>query len=91
VPRYYFHFTDGAHWFTDGNGQELSGLRAVRRHALKDVRALKMALCERNAHDFSEWIMAVVDASGRTLFAIGFDLRPRPVPMEFLAAERQDA
>ena len=54
MPRYYFHFTDGAHWFTDGNGQELSGLRAVRRHALKDVRALKMALCERNAHDFSD-------------------------------------
>ena len=91
MSRYYFHFTDGVHWFTDGRGQELPGLRAARMHALKDVRALKAALCERHAHDFSEWLMAVVDASGRAVFAIGFDLRPRLVPMEFLAAERQDA
>src|SRR5690349_20896780 len=91
MQRYYFHFTDGAHWFTDSSGLELAGLRAARLHALKDVRALKSALCERNAHDFSEWIMAVADASGRAVFALGFDLRPRLVPMEFLAAERQVA
>ena len=90
VPRYYFHFTDGTHWFTDSNGHELAGLRAARAHALKDVHALKAALCERNAHDFSEWIMAVVDASGRAVFAMGFDLRPRLVPMELLAADQQE-
>src|SRR5215831_6490875 len=33
VPRYHFHFTDGVHWFTDGNGQDLPGLRAARTHA----------------------------------------------------------
>ena len=91
VPRYYFHFTDGSHWFTDGRGQELAGLSAARTHALKDIRALKAVLCERKAHDFSDWIMAVVDGSGRAVFAIGFDLRPRLVPMEFLAADRQEA
>ena len=91
MPRYYFHFTDGTHWFTDGNGLELAGLRAARTHAFSDICALKAALCERGAHDFSEWIMAVVDASGRAVFAIGFDLRPRLVPMEFLAGERQEA
>ena len=91
MPRYHFHFTDGVHWFTDGNGQDLPGLRAARTHALNDIRALKAALRARNAHDFSEWIMAVVDGSGRAVFAIGFDLRPRLVPMEFLAGERQEA
>jgi len=64
VPRYYFHFTDGTHWFTDSKGHELAGLHAARVHALQDVRALTAALCERHVQDLSAWTMAVVDSSG---------------------------
>ena len=84
VPRYYFHFTDGTHWFTDSKGHELAGLRAARVHALQDVRALTAALCERHVQDLSAWTMAVVDSSGRAVFALGFDRKPRLVPVEFL-------
>ena len=91
MPRYFFHFSDGTHWFSDGVGHELRGLHAARAHAVEDVRALKAALRERQADDFSGWIMTVVDASGRAVFALDFQLRPRLVPMEFLAESRPEA
>jgi len=47
VPRYFFHFSDGTRQFTDGAGQELSGLAAVRAHATKQVREIKAAMCLR--------------------------------------------
>lgn len=80
MPRYFFHFCDGRHWFTDSNGLELSGLRAARAHAVKDVRELKAALCERHVQDLSGWTMTVVDADHRPVFVLGFDLKPRPSP-----------
>jgi len=83
VQRFYFHFCDGTHWFTDKTGHELSGLRAARAHALKDVRELKAALCERNILDLTDWTMTVVDAAGRPVFVLGFDLRPRHAPPLF--------
>lgn len=93
MPRYYFHFSDGGHWFTDSNGLELAGLRAARAHALKDVRALSAALCERHVQDLSPWTMTVVDGAGKAVFALGFDRKPRLVLAEFHsgAALRHDA
>jgi hypothetical protein len=91
VPRYFFHFTDGMHWFTDGHGHELAGLRAARAHALKDVRALTAALCERHVQNLSGWIMTVVDDTGKAVFALGFDCKPRLVPVEFLSGEARAA
>lgn len=89
MPRYYFHFSDGTHWFSDNTGHELVGLRAVRAHAIKDVRALTAALCERHVQDLSGWTMTVVNAEGKAVFALGFDLKPRLVPIEFAPEERQ--
>ena len=81
--RYYFHFSNGTHWFTDRTGQELSGLRAARAHALKDVRELKAALFERNILDLTDWTMTVVNAAGRPVFVLGFDLRQHQAPPLF--------
>ena len=91
MPRYFFHFSDGHHWFSDNKGHELSGLRAARSHALKDVRALTAALCERHVQDLSAWTMTVVNAAGKPVFALGFDLKARLVPIEFRAERGEHA
>jgi Domain of unknown function (DUF6894) len=78
VPRYYFHFSDGTRRFTDSSGHELSGLRAARAHAVKDIREIKAALCARRIEDLSAWSMTVADARGKPVFVLGFDLKPRP-------------
>jgi Domain of unknown function (DUF6894) len=78
VPRYFFHFSDGTRRFTDSNGHELSGLRAARAHAVKDIRDLKAATCARRIEDMSGWSMIVADARGKAVFTLGFDLKPRP-------------
>ena len=88
MSRYFFHFTDGTHWFTEGTGRELSGLRAARAHAIRHTRELKAAVCDPQIQDLSDW-MLTVDASGHPLFALGFDFTPRLVPVEFLAADRR--
>jgi hypothetical protein len=79
VPRYFFHFTDGARQFSDDHGQELAGLRAARAHATQQVRDLKAAMCDQVITDLSAWSMNVADARGRIVFALGFDLKPRPI------------
>ena len=76
MPRYFFHFSDGKHHFTDGAGVELSGMAAARVHATKQVRELKVAMCHPTIQDLSGWSMSVVDAKAATVFAIGFDLQP---------------
>jgi hypothetical protein len=76
VPRYFFHFSDGKRQFTDGVGQELGGMAAVRRHAQHQIRELKAALCDPHIQDLSDWSMIVADAGGKTVFAMRFDLRP---------------
>ena len=91
MPRYFFHFTDGTHWFTDSHGHDLAGLRAARAHALQDVRALTEALCQRHVQDLSGWIMTVADDGGEAVFALGFDRKPRLVPAEFLSGEARAA
>jgi hypothetical protein len=76
VPRYFFHFSDGKRQFTDDTGEELSGLVAARAHATKHVRELKTAMCNPIIQDLSGWTMTVVDANGKIVFSIGFDLKP---------------
>jgi hypothetical protein len=81
VPRYYFHFSDGERQFSDDSGIDLAGLRAARAHATAQVRELKAAMCDRTIRDFGGWSMTVTDARDRTVFVLGFDLKPRaPAP-----------
>jgi len=79
VPRYFFHFTDGERQFSDDKGHDLAGLRAAREHATNHVRELKAAMCAPAIQDLTGWSMSVADARGRTVFVLGFDLKPRPV------------
>jgi hypothetical protein len=78
VPRYFFHFSDGNSQFTDSSGHELSGMAAARDHATEQVRELKAAMSDPHIPDFSGWTMTVADANGKTVFEIGFDLKPPP-------------
>ena len=89
MSRYFFHFTDGTHWFSDDTGRELSGLRAARAYAIRHTRELKAAVCDPQILDMSGWTLTVVDASGYPLFALGFDFTPRLVPVELLVASRR--
>ena len=82
MPHYFFHFTDGQRVFRDADGQQLSGLRAARVHATQQVRDLKAAMCDAAIQDLSAWSMMVGDAHGRTVFVLGFDMKPRPQPAE---------
>ena len=76
MPRYFFHFSDGKHRFSDTSGRELRGLGAARKHAVQQVRELKAAMCDPHIQDLSGWSMTVVNANGATVFEIGFDLKP---------------
>jgi hypothetical protein len=42
------------------------------------VRELKVAMCDPYIQDLSGWSMSVADAKGDVVFALGFDLRPKP-------------
>ncbi len=76
MPRYFFHFSDGKRRFSDGVGQDLRGLGAARRHAVQQVREIKVAMCDPHIQDLSAWSMTVVDTRGKTVFEVGFDLKP---------------
>ena len=76
MPRYFFHLSDGKRQFTDDTGVELPGMAAVRGHASKHVRELKVAMCHPNIQDLSGWSMTVHDASEKPVFKISFDQRP---------------
>ncbi|MGA2566457.1 MAG: hypothetical protein ABSF41_06480 [Pseudolabrys sp.] len=89
MPRYYFHFSDGTRWFSDDKGRDLSGLRAARLHAIRHTRELEAALCDPHIQDLSGWTLTVADAGGKPVFALGFDLTPRPVPAALLVAGRE--
>lgn len=77
MPRYFFHFTDGKRQFSDTSGHDLSGMQAVRAQAMRQVRELKAAMSDPIVQDLTNWSMTVVDASGKPVFALGFDLKPR--------------
>lgn len=92
MPRYYFHFSDGERQFSDDSGIDLAGLRAARAHATAQVRELKAAMCDRTIRDFGGWSMTVTDARDRTVFVLGFDLKPRaPAPPGSARAGAADA
>ena len=76
MPRYFFHFSDGERHFSDDVGHEFGGLAAARRHAVTQVRELKAAMCDPHIQDLSGWTMTVADRNGRSVFEIGFDLKP---------------
>jgi hypothetical protein len=75
MARYFFHFSDGRRTFTDSTGVELAGIASARQHAGEQVREMRSAMPER-ALDWSGWKMVVVDAGGKTVFELGFDLKP---------------
>lgn len=77
MPRYFFHFSDGKRQFSDTSGQVLSGIGAARVHATRHVREMQEAMCHPIVQDLSGWSMSVTDGKGKTVFTIGFDLKPR--------------
>ena len=77
MPRYYFHFSDGKREFADTVGCELRGLAEARVHSAVQVRDLKAVLCAPSLADLSGWSMRVADTGGKTVYEIGFDLRPK--------------
>ena len=73
MPRYFFHFSDGEHTFTDATGGDFMGAEAVRVHAKRQVREIKGVLSERRILDWSSWKMIVANIEGKTVFEVGFD------------------
>ena len=82
MPRYFFHFSDGRHHFTDAGGHELPGIGAARAHAKQQVQEISAAMCHPQIQDLSAWSLTAVDAEGRTVCELAFDLRPAPVGEE---------
>jgi len=76
MARYFFHFSDGKRTFTDTTGVELPGIAAVRAHAGAQIREMHSAMSGQALVDWSGWKMAAVDVGGKTVFEIGFDLKP---------------
>jgi hypothetical protein len=79
MPRYFFHISRGKHTFTDSAGVELVGIAAARTHATTKIRDMRATLPSGHLQDWSGWTMTVVDAKGKTVLEIGFDLSPRPL------------
>jgi uncharacterized protein DUF6894 len=76
MPRYYFHFSDGKHVFSDSIGLELTGLADVRDRVIKQIRTLKSSQSERRIQEWTDWKMKVVDANGNSVIEVGFELKP---------------
>ena len=74
MPRYFFQFGDGKHTFTDAAGAELNGIAAARAHATAQIREMRGVQSERALRNWAAWKMIVVDAKGKTIFEVGFDL-----------------
>jgi hypothetical protein len=80
MPRYFFHFSDGKHTFTDAAGVELNGIAAARAYATAQIRELRGAKSERALQNWAPWKMIVIDAKGKTIVEVGFDLSTRSMP-----------
>jgi hypothetical protein len=78
MPRYYFHFSDGKRTFTDSIGVELTGIAAARSQVIAQIREMRGALSEHPLQDWSGWTMTVVNAEGKTVLEIDFDLALDP-------------
>ena len=79
MPRYYFHFSDGTHTFTDGVGLQLTGFADMRSRVVGHIREIKGALSERRIHDWTKWKLVVTEESQVTILEVGFDLKPKPL------------
>ena len=79
MPRYFFHISRGKHTFTDSAGVELVGIAAARARATTQIRDMRASLPAGSLQDWSGWTMTTVNANGKTLLEIGFDLNPRPL------------
>ena len=76
MPRYFFHISRGKHTFTDSAGVELVGIAAARTHATTKIRDMRATLPSGHLQDWSGWTMTAVDAKGKIVFEVGFDLTP---------------
>lgn len=90
MPKFYFHFSDGQRTFSDTLGVDLTGLAALRREAVRQIRDMKATQLESGAHgSWPDWTMTAVDARGTPVLHMGFDLTPKPLPArETLPAAR---
>ncbi len=79
MPRYFFHVSRGKHTFTDSAGVELAGIAAARTHATTQIRDMRDSLPSGHLQDWLGWKIIVVDAEGKTVLEVGFDLNPRPL------------
>ena len=77
MSRFFFHFSDGTRTFTDTTGIELAGIAAIRKHARAQIRDMVSVITERNFQDWAGWKMIVLDAFGKTILEVSFDLSPR--------------
>lgn len=75
----FFHFNDGKRRVTDTIGVELTGIAAARKHAMAQIREMKNILLKRQIQNWSELQMVVVNADGKMVFEVGFDLIPKPL------------
>jgi len=78
MPRYYFHFSDGKHTFTDRVGLELTGFADMRSRVVSHIREIKGALSEHRIQDWTNWKLVVTEESQVTILEVGFDLKPKP-------------
>ena len=70
MPRYFFHFSDGKHTFTDAAGVELNDSVAAKAHAIGQIREMRDAQSERALQNWAVWEMIVVGAKGKTFFEV---------------------
>jgi len=78
MPRYFFHFSDGKSTFTDDIGTDLAGLGNAKKLAISQMRDWKSKQSAGEIREWSNWKMIVVDANGKIVLEVGFDLTPRP-------------
>ncbi len=76
MARYYFHFNDGKRTFIDSFGVDLVGIASARSRAATQVREMRDVIAQQNIQDWSKWKMVVVDDYGKSVYEIGFDLKP---------------
>jgi hypothetical protein len=79
IPRYFFHFSDGKRTFTDWIGAEFIGIAAARSEATAQIRDMRATLPGGRLQDWAGWMMIVIDAKGKTVYEVGFDLTARPL------------
>jgi hypothetical protein len=79
MPRYYFHFSDGKHTFTDKVGLELTGFADLRSRVVGHIREIKGSLSDHRIQDWTDWKLVVTEESQVTILEVGFDLKPKPL------------